>query len=145
MAIYFHFEEVHFPFKNRTKLKTFIPELFSLENQKLKRLDYIFCADDYLLTLNKAFLHHNTFTDILTFDLSEQAEIIGEIYISSQRVSENAKIYGATFEEELHRVIFHGALHLCGYGDKSPDEKQIMRKKENAYLERYFNKADDEK
>lgn len=140
MAVHFHFDQIQIPLKNRTKLKEFIAEIFSAEGFKLSRLDYIFCTDEKLLTINKEFLHHDTYTDIITFDLSEDKPITGEIYISAERVHENAQKFGARFEEELYRVIFHGALHLCGYKDKKPEEKTLMRKKENVYLKRYFHK-----
>jgi rRNA maturation RNase YbeY len=143
MAVHFHFDQIQIPLKNRIKLKNFITGIFSAEGFKLNRLDYIFCTDKKLLKINKEFLHHNTYTDIVTFDLSEDESITGEIYISGERIHENAEKFGVTFEEELHRVIFHGALHLCGYKDKKAEEKTLMRKKENDYLKRYFNKEND--
>jgi probable rRNA maturation factor len=99
-------------------------------------LNYIFCSDDYLIKLNKQFLKHNTFTDIITFDLSENEEIIkGEVYISTERVAENAKIFKVSYNNELYRVIIHGALHLSGFGDKSKKEKDEMRSLENYNLD----------
>jgi len=100
-------------------------------------LSYIFCSDKYLLSINQKYLNHNTFTDIVTFDLAESAEIDGEIYISVGRVKENAVKYEVDFEEELRRVIIHGLLHLIGYKDKTASQKVQMRKKEQACLSLY--------
>jgi len=100
-------------------------------------LSYIFCSDKYLLSINQKYLNHNTLTDIVTFDLAEDAEIEGEIYISVERVKENAVKYAVDFEEELHRVIIHGLLHLIGYKDKTASQKAQMRKKEQACLSLY--------
>lgn len=139
MAVFFHFNEITIPLKNRRKLKHFLGLLFEKENFRAERIDYIFCTDPFLLKINQQYLHHDTFTDIVTFDLSEHGGgISAEIYISGERVRENAEKFGAGFEQELHRVIFHGALHLCGYRDKTPEEKSLMRQKENENLERYF-------
>ena len=102
-------------------------------------MDYIFCTDAYLLGINKQFLKHNFYTDIITFNLAnKKAPIQGEIYISMDRVKENAQIHQTTYKEELHRVIFHGALHLCGHKDKLPGHVKKMRKAEDSYLATYF-------
>ena len=139
MAINFTPHEVKVNLKNKTKLKTFIKERFAKEGQELKNLQYVFCSDEYLLGLNKQFLQHDTFTDIVTFELGIEPGVTeGEIYISVDRVRENAAKFDVSEEQELHRVIFHGALHLCGYKDKSKDQSATMRKKENEYLELYF-------
>ena len=100
-------------------------------------LNIIFCSDDYLLSINQQYLNHDYFTDIITFDLSEQNEVTADIYISIDRVRENAKALGVSIKNELHRVVFHGALHLCGYKDKKPAEIKIMRAKEEGLLSRY--------
>ncbi len=144
MAVHFHSHELPITLRRRRALKAFLQELFRREGESLKRLDYVFCTDAYLLAINQQFLGHGTYTDILTFDLSEPGErgITGEVYISAERVQENARKFGASFEEELHRVIFHGALHLCGYGDKTPEEQTRMRAKENDCLKRYFQHED---
>lgn len=140
MSVFFHSHEVDVRLKDRRKLKAFLANLFQKEGFLLRRLDYIFCNDAYLLKINQSYLHHNTYTDIITFDLSEKkAEKSAEIYISKERVKENAEIFGVPFEQELHRVIFHGVLHLCGYGDKTSSEKRQMRFKENEALQTYFN------
>ncbi len=126
---------------NRLKLKAFIQEIFRREKKKLGGLSYIFCSDNFLLRINQDFLHHDYFTDIISFDFSEpdSPEIHGEIYISVDTVRVNAKTYSTTMVRELHRVIFHGALHLCGYRDKSPRDQKLMRAKEDYYLGLYFD------
>ena len=124
---------------NRTRLKRFIASLFKKEKAVLGELQYIFCSDEYLLEINRQFLHHDFYTDIITFDLSEKGQPINaEIYISVDRVRENARQFGASLGRELHRVIFHGALHLCGYGDKTRQQQQEMRKMEEKYLIAYL-------
>lgn len=139
MAINFTPHEVKLNLKNRTKLKTFIKDLFKREGQGLRNLQYVFCSDDYLLEINQQFLNHDTLTDIVTFELGEDPAITeGEIYISLDRVGENAQKYNVPAEQELHRVIFHGALHLCGFKDKTREQSALMRKKEDEYLELYF-------
>lgn len=122
----------------KRSLKTFIPYIFEKEKKMLQRLDYIFCSDDYLLNINQTYLQHDFYTDIITFDLSESNVIAGEIYISTDRVKENARDLKVLFETECLRVIFHGALHLCGYKDKTLKQQTQMRKKENEYIERYL-------
>ena len=125
--------------RERNKLKEYLPALFKLENKKLESLTYIFCSDQYLLKINQNHLNHDYYTDIITFDLSSEAKIIiGEIYISVDRVRDNAKIQGVTFKEEIHRVIFHGALHLCGYKDKTKQDKSDMSAKEDKHLTIYL-------
>jgi probable rRNA maturation factor len=139
MAVKFALHEVKVNLKNRNRLKQFIEELFAREEQELEDLQYVFCSDDYLLSINQQFLQHDTYTDIVTFELSPTPEVtMGEIYISVDRVAENAKNFDVSFEHELHRVIFHGALHLCGFKDKTKKEEEKMRAKENEYLHLYF-------
>ncbi len=140
MIISFFFPEHKVPaLKERTKLKAFINKLFTKEGHKLANLTYVFCSDEYLLTLNQQHLQHDYYTDILTFDLSPTKETIeGEIYISTDRVRDNAENHDKTFNNELHRVIFHGALHLCGYKDKTKAQEILMRQKEDEYLSLYF-------
>ena len=103
------------------------------------QLQYVFVSDAALLEMNQQFLAHDTFTDIITFNLSENdKKLIGEIYISVDRIVENAKKFKTTYEHELHRVIFHGALHLCGYKDKSAKDKSVMRSMEDKWLQSFF-------
>lgn len=140
MAISFHFHEIRFPLNNRRKLKAFLSQRLQQEGKQIAGLHYIFCRDQFLETLNRRYLHHETLTDILTFDLSDSPDrLLAEIYISGDRVRENAITFQAPFQQELHRVIFHGMLHLCGYGDHHPEEKKLMREKENDCLSRYFH------
>ena len=137
-TIYFHFL-TSFPLRERTRLKAFLPTLFKKEKKHLTELQYIFCSDDYLLDINKKYLDHDYYTDIITFDLSEPGQLTrGEIYISVDRVRDNARSFGTSLKKELHRVIFHGALHLCGYRDKNQQEEKLMRKMEDQYLSLYF-------
>jgi len=127
--------------RDRARLKSFLPSLFKKEKKQLAELQYIFCSDPYLLEINKQYLNHNYYTDIITFDLSEPGQPINaEIYISVDRVRDNALSFGNTLKNELHRVIFHGALHLCGYKDKSQKDEKLMRKLEDRYLKLYFPK-----
>ncbi|MEO6070444.1 MAG: rRNA maturation RNase YbeY [Chitinophagaceae bacterium] len=126
-------------FKNRNVLKEFIRGLIQQEGHTLDCLTYIFCTDDYLLNYNKQYLNHDTLTDIITFQLNQNGfPLLADVYISIDRVKENALTYHNSFSHELHRVIFHGALHLCGYGDKTPSEQKIMTQKENDYVQNYF-------
>ena len=102
-------------------------------------VNYIFCSDNFLLNINQEFLQDDRFTDIITFQLSDNAQpIISDIYISVDRIMHNSTSLAISFKEELHRLIFHGALHLCGYNDKTDKEKVIIRKKEDTYLSKYF-------
>ena len=138
--VYFSSHEVKVGLKDRTRLKEFIRQLFKKEEQGLSRLQYVFCSDEYLLQINQEFLDHDTYTDIVTFELSSDPEVTeGEIYISIDRVRENAASFNVTMNYELHRIIFHGALHLCGYRDKTKKEMALMRAKEDEYLGLYFD------
>ena len=139
-TIHFHFLKGANALSERTRLKAFIATLFKREGKKLDEIHYIFCSDDYLLEINRQHLKHDYYTDIITFGLSEPgAPITAEIYISVDRVRDNAANFDATFTKELHRVIFHGALHLCGYKDKSKKDAELMRKMEEKYLSLYFS------
>ena len=138
MQVHFHFQ-TQTTLKHRKLLKAFISNMFNIEKANAERLSIIFCSDAYLLIINKRYLQHNYFTDIITFNLSPlDAPIEGEIYISVDTVHVNSAEYNVTKEEELHRVVFHGVLHLCGYGDSSLAEKKLMRQKEDKYIKRYF-------
>jgi rRNA maturation RNase YbeY len=134
MPIRFFSEEIDFKVKHITKVRLWIIQSALKERRQISEVNYIFCTDKYLLSLNKDYLNHNTLTDIITFDNSEDAVISGEIYISLERIGENSVKYKSDFTDELHRVMIHGILHLCGYKDKRPAEKTLMRKKEDAYL-----------
>jgi len=113
--------------------------IFKQEGSKLDSVNYVFCSDKRLLKINQEFLHHNEYTDIVTFDLSESSSISAEIYISIERVRDNSASLQTSFTSELHRVIFHGALHLCGYSDKTDAKRRKMRAKEDFYLSLYFS------
>ena len=111
-----------------------IAKNISKENKKVGQLNFIFCSDSYLLEINKKYLNHDFFTDVISFDYTEENRISGDIYISLDRVKENAKEFGYSIKDELHRIIIHGLLHLLGYSDKTPDLKVIMKDKEDFYL-----------
>lgn len=137
--IQFHFSCDNFYLPNRSQLKSFINGLFKKEGYRVKAVNYIFCTDAFLLNLNQFYLQHDTYTDIITFDFSEEERrVIADIYISVERVRENAEIFDARFLKELYRVMFHGALHLCGYKDKSQSDQGVMRSKEDYYLSLFF-------
>lgn len=124
----------------KTLVKTFIVSLFKKEKQPLSSITYVFCSDAFLLQMNRDFLQHDYYTDIITFGLSEKGEPVeAEVYISLDRVKDNAQTLGRPLKEETLRVIFHGALHLCGYKDKKKSEIALMRSKEDEYL-RLFEK-----
>ena len=124
--------------KERRRLKLFLARLFQKEGRSLAELQYIFCSDEYLLAINQQYLDHDFYTDIITFDLSEKNHPINaEIYISVDRLRENALKYDNPLKKELHRVMIHGALHLCGYMDKTPPQQAEMRKLEGKWLKAY--------
>jgi rRNA maturation RNase YbeY len=140
--IHFHYQQAVGFLRSRKALKNFLTELAKREKKKIERIDYIFCSDEELLGINLEFLGHDDYTDIISFDWTEAGQAIkGEIYISIDRIYENAEINKVSAVEELHRVIFHGMLHLCGYKDKLNHEKIQMRAKEDFYLGRYFQKT----
>ena len=119
-----------------------MPIIFRREKKKLRSLQYVFCSDEYLLQINKGFLKHDYYTDIITFDLSSSSEVEGEVYISLDRVKENALSFSQSYYKELLRVIIHGALHLCGYKDKTKSQVAEMRKTEDLYLLLFENTLD---
>ena len=134
----FFFQGVRVNLANRTHLKKFIESILKREGKKLECLNYIFSTDKALLEINRQFLSHDFYTDIITFDLSEKGDVNAEIYISVDRVRENALNLGVSNKSELHRVIFHGVLHLCGYKDKRRIEREKMREREDFYLRKYL-------
>jgi probable rRNA maturation factor len=134
-SINFFTEEIAFKLEHPIKTSRWIKETIKKERKGLEQLNFIFCNDTYLLKINKDYLQHNTLTDIVTFDNREQGKaLLGDIFISIERIHENAEKFRVSFDLELHRVIIHGVLHLMGYGDKSATAKVEMRKKEDAYL-----------
>ena len=126
--------ETAFLLNHKDQITVWIKNVISKEGFDCGEINYIFCDDDYLLKLNIEFLDHDTLTDIISFDYTMGNLISGDIYISIPRVKENADLFNTSFENELHRVIIHGVLHYCGYKDKSSDQKLIMRRKEDEYL-----------
>jgi rRNA maturation RNase YbeY len=133
--VFFNNADRNFTAKNKKLLKHFIFNIFVLEHIVLERVDYIFCSDEYLLQINQNFLQHDYFTDIITFPLSDKhMPVVAEIYISLDRIKQNANFHKATVFNEILRVLFHGALHLCGYLDKSKKQQQKMRVKEDFYI-----------
>lgn len=137
MAIHLFEEDITLKIKNKLALKKWLKSTIETEKQKLGVLNYIFCSDAYLLEMNLSYLNHDTLTDIITFDNAEVKGLIeGDIFISIDRVKENSIKFEVPFEDELHRVMVHGALHLLGYKDKKKEEKEKMREKENYYLKK---------
>jgi len=136
-AIQFFEEDVAYKLKNKTAVRKWITNTIVSEGYRLSELTYVFCSDTYLLQINQQYLDHDTYTDIITFDNSEDAGVIvGDIFISIDRIKENAVKFGVTETQELHRVMIHGALHLLGYKDKSTADKQKMTLKEDFYLDK---------
>ena len=139
MTISFNKADASATLRNRVALKSFIEKKVKKEGYTIDSLTYVFCSDKYLLKINKDFLSHDYYTDIISFDLSEiPRQLIGEVYISVDRVRDNAKTHGTSLKEELHRVIFHGALHFCGYKDKKPADAKKMREMEDHWLTAYM-------
>ncbi len=128
--------DIALPEIDQEKVSGWIQQTIINEKQKAGQVFFLFTSDEHLLEMNRNFLNHDYYTDIITFDSSEEKEIIsGELYISVDRVKENAKSMNVAFKKELLRVMVHGILHLCGYGDKTPGERKKMREKENLYLD----------
>ena len=142
MPVTFH-EQTPVILKERKRLKLFLLDMFIKEGHQSDKMDIIFCSDDFLRSINIKFLKHDYYTDIITFDLSASGSnaVSGEIYISIDRVKENAVTHKEPYNREIHRVILHGVLHLCGYKDKKPSEQKGMRDKENNYLSKYFKRS----
>jgi rRNA maturation RNase YbeY len=139
MSISFNKADKNATLANRTALKAFIEKAIKKEGLHIETLQYIFCSDKYILGINKSYLQHDYYTDIISFDLSEtRGKLIGEVYISIERVKDNAKTHKTSLKEELLRVIFHGALHFCGYKDKKPADIKKMRAQEDKWLKSYL-------
>ena len=135
MAIFFSYQLSGFRVRNSSSVKRWLLKAFKSEKKKLKKLNIIFCSDKFLLGINKKFLKHNFLTDIITFQYNQKkSPVEGEIYISIERVKSNAEQFKHSFTDELHRVLIHGALHLCGYKDKTLKDKSTIRKGEEFYL-----------
>ena len=134
--INFHSENIDFSLPNSSTIFSWIESTIHLEGKKLNHLNFIFCDDEYLHQINVEYLNHDTLTDVITFPYSEGEIIEGDIFISIDRIQENSKIFKISFDEELHRVMIHGTLHLLGYLDKTVADKTQMTQKENEYLSR---------
>jgi len=134
--ISFNYEN-EFELPNEDQIATWISQVILSENKKEGEINYIFCDDEYLLNLNEQYLDHDTLTDIISFDYSIGNEIHGDVFISTERVLENAADFKVTFEEELQRVLVHGVLHYCGYKDKSEADEQLMRSKEDEKIKMF--------
>ena len=134
MIIFFN-EDINFKFQGKNNFKAWLKNVADKEGFKIKNLNYIFCSDEYLHKINVDYLDHDTFTDIITFDNSEdETTIEGDIFVSIERVKENSQKLNTVFDEELKRVIVHGLLHLCGYDDHSVEDKAEMRRLEGEYI-----------
>jgi probable rRNA maturation factor len=137
IAIQFFTEDLVYTLKQKTKIRTWLLQTITAEGYELEELNFILCSDEYLLGINQQYLNHDTYTDVITFDNSEEDKtIVGDIFISLERIQENAKNFKSTTYDELCRVMVHGTLHLLGYKDKSKAEKAMMTQKEDDYLSR---------
>lgn len=134
MAITYQSEDIAFPDIKRRTTTTWIKQVAEKHHKKVGDIAYIFCSDDEILAINKQYLQHDYYTDIITFDYTEGNQISGDLFISLETVKTNAEKYQVSYAEELHRVIIHGILHLCGFKDKTPDDEKVMREKENEAL-----------
>lgn len=150
-SIQFFAEQIKFTLLQKRQIRQWIQQTILNEKKTLGEINYIFCSDKYLLHINKTFLKHGTLTDIITFPIEQSSDhptiqsfnhktINGEIYISIERIKENAKKFRSTQNQELLRVMIHGVLHLCGYEDKGATNQKKMRQKENYYLKRFISK-----
>jgi probable rRNA maturation factor len=132
-GVHFFAEDVDITLENKATLKTWIKKMATQEGKPFHGISYIFCSDEYLHKINVEHLAHDDYTDVITFPYATD-KVQGDIFISTERVAENALLHQVTFENELHRILIHGALHLCGYTDKTPEDKELMTAKENFYL-----------
>ena len=138
-TVQFTNHDIEFKLTDTSRYKNWIINAVDQEGYDLDNIDFVFCSDEFLLEINRTHLGHDDYTDIITFELSGKGEpVLGEIYISVDRVRDNASSIGTSFRAELHRVIFHGVLHLCGYKDKSPADEKKMRAREDHYLQKYL-------
>lgn len=134
-SIQFFSEDIDFVPKHKTQLRQWIKDSAKKEGFRIGELNFIYCTDSYLLQLNQEYLNHDTYTDIITFDHSEEeGRLFGDVFISIERIRDNALQFQVREQDELHRVMIHGVLHLCGYGDEAGEEKKKMTEKEDHYL-----------
>ena len=132
--------ELDFKLEDEQLYSDWISKVISSENKNEGEINYVFCDDDYLVEINQQYLDHDTFTDIISFDYSIGNELHGDIFISIERVRENAVDFNVSFEEELKRVVVHGVLHYCGYKDKSEEDEKLMRQKEEEKMKMFHVK-----
>ena len=132
--------ELDFKLEDETIYSDWISKVISSENRDEGEINYIFCDDDYLIGLNQQYLDHDTLTDVISFDYSEGNELHGDVFISIERVRDNATDFNVAFEEELKRVLVHGILHYCGYKDKSEEDEKLMRQKEEEKMKMFHVK-----
>lgn len=132
--IYFHSEDVSFELNQEEKISSWILSIIKNHTKELGDISYIFCSDNYLLKINKKYLNHDYYTDVITFNYCEENTVSGDIFISIDRIKENSENLGENFDQELNRVIAHGVLHLIGFNDKNEAEQKIMRNKEDECL-----------
>jgi rRNA maturation RNase YbeY len=135
--IFFHREDVPYLLPKKRRIGAWLSAVAQEEGKRVGEVSYIFCSDNYLLSLNKQYLNADYFTDVITFDYCGEDLVSGDVFISVDRVKENAKLYGQAFFSEMLRVILHGILHLCGYKDKTKKEAEKMREKEDYYLQKF--------
>jgi len=138
MHINFYTEDVKYQLVGKRKIRCWLSAVMAEEQKEAGEISYIFCSDDFLLQMNKQYLHADYFTDVITFDYCEENLVSGDIFISVDRVKENAKLYKQPFFSEMLRVILHGILHLCGYKDNTKKEQAKMREKEEYYLQKFI-------
>jgi rRNA maturation RNase YbeY len=136
VAITFHINDVDFKLTGRQVLKEWLKQVVETEAKSVGNITCIFCSDKYLLSLNKTYLRHNYYTDVITFDYSADDILSGDVFISVDTVRVNAATYKVSFQNEIDRVVLHGVLHLCGYRDETEAERKVMRAKENACLDK---------
>ena len=134
MAISYYAEDVKLPALRKRETNEWIRTIASLYDKKCGDIAYIFCSDEKILEVNKEYLQHDYYTDVITFDYTEANRISGDIFISLDTIQSNAESFGAAYGEELYRILIHGVLHLCGINDKGPGEREIMTQKENEAL-----------
>lgn len=132
--ITYYAEDVKMPAIKKREISAWVKEVASRYGYKVGDISYIFCSDEHILEVNRQYLQHDYYTDIITFDYTEEKKISGDLFISLDTVATNAEKFGATYETELHRVIIHGILHLCGINDKGPGEREIMEAAEDKAL-----------
>lgn len=138
MSVHYFNEDIAFPKIKKRISSGWIKQVISIEGKRVGDISFIFCSDEYLLDVNRKYLNHDYYTDIITFDNGEGIVINGDIFISVDRVKENSKVFETSFDDEVHRILIHGVLHLLGYKDKTKKDKLLMTEKEDLYL-KLFN------